>query len=197
VYEDDAVEIFLQPDIAQGDYYQLVVNSKGVIFDTKGKKGTFWSGPWKVATSVAADSWSGEVSIPLKALGLMPTDLQAGKVIGLNFARDQRTPDNKISTWSPSSFDLHDISNFGRISVTKPGARTVEKIKVDVVEESPKTKVTFDWKGLGLDPAKVKMTAPKLVNFQEGQDFAPGTTEFSIPKDKGIILLLESRREPR
>jgi hypothetical protein len=81
--------------------------------------------------------------------------------------------------------------------VAKPGARTVEKSKVDVVEESPKTKVTFDWKGLGLDPAKVKMTAPKLVNFQEGQDFAPGTTEFSIPKDKGIILLLESRRDSR
>jgi hypothetical protein len=54
-------------------------------------------------------------------------------------------------------------------------------------------KVSFDWKSLGLDPAKVKITAPKLENFQEAQDFTPGTTEFSFPKDKGIILLLEKR----
>jgi hypothetical protein len=67
----------------------------------------------------------------------------------------------------------------------------------DKPDQPCKVKVSFDWKALGLDPAKVKMTAPKIVNFQEGQDFAPGTTEFSIPKDKGIILLLESRRDAR
>ena len=46
---------------------------------------------------------------------------------------------------------------------------------------------------LGLDPAKMKMTAPKLVNFQEGQVFDPATTEFDIPKDRGLILLLEGQ----
>jgi hypothetical protein len=75
--------------------------------------------------------------------------------------------------------------------MAKPGARTVEEIKVDVVPESPKTKVTFDWKALGLDPAKVKMTAPYLEHFQEAQTFDPATNEFTIPKDKGIILLVE------
>jgi hypothetical protein len=191
VWEDDAVEMFVQPDIAQENYYQLIVNSKGVLFDTKGMKGGFWNGPWTPATSVSADAWSGEVSIPLAALGLTTEDLRSGQVLGINFARDQKTPAVRTSTWSPSSGSLHNLSNFGRISMAKPGARTVEEIKVDVVPESPKTKVTFDWKALGLDPAKVKMTAPYLEHFQEAQTFDPATNEFTIPKDKGIILLVE------
>ncbi|MFZ4683635.1 MAG: carbohydrate-binding family 9-like protein, partial [Terrimicrobiaceae bacterium] len=103
VYADDAVEIFFQPDIAQKNYYQFIVNSEGVVFDTKGMDGAVWNGPWKVATSVAADSWTGEASIPLKALGLAAKDLQAGKVMGINVVRDQKNPAVRISTWSPSS----------------------------------------------------------------------------------------------
>jgi hypothetical protein len=197
VWEDDSVELFLQPDPARGDYYQLVVNSKGVLFDTKGINGGFWNGPWTVATSVAPDSWTCEGSIPLAALGLSAEQLGEGGTIGVNFVRDRKTPATLISTWSPSTGMLHTVENFGRLSVAKPGGRTVEAVKPDTVDLPPMVKVSFDWKALGLDPAKVKMTAPKLVNFQEGQDFAPGTTEFSIPKDKGIILLLESRRDAR
>lgn len=191
LWEDDAMEIFVQPDLEREDAYQLIVNSKGVLFDTKGMNGSIWNGPWTAATTVAPDFWTGEISIPLSAVGLKAEDIKNGKVIGLNFARDQRTPNNKISTWSPSSGSLHNISNFGRISTAKAGGRTVEEIKTEVVEELPKTKVTFDWKALGLDPAKVKMTAPKLEHFQDGQVFDPKTTEFTIPKDKGMILLLE------
>ena len=191
VWEDDAMEIFLQPEIGKEDYYQFVINSKGVIFDTKGMKGGLWNGPWKAATSVASDSWTGEVSIPLKALGITNEELKSGRVMGLNVARDQKTPSAKVSAWSPSTMSLHSTSNFGRISVAEPGKRTVDEVKEEVVRESPKTKVTFDWKTLGLDPAKVKMTAPHLEHFQEGQTFDPATTEFTIPKDKGIILLVE------
>jgi len=197
VWEDDAAELFLQPDPARGDYYQLVVNSKGVLFDTKGMNGGFWNGPWSVATKVAPDSWTCEGSIPLAALGLSPEQLVEGATIGVNFVRDQKSPAKLISTWSPSSGILHSLDNFGRLSVAKPGGRTVEEMQPDKPDQPCKVKVSFDWKALGLDPAKVKMTAPKIVNFQEGQDFAPGTTEFSIPKDKGIILLLESRRDAR
>ena len=154
-------------------------------------KGGLWNGPWKAATSVASDSWTGEVSIPLKALGITNEELKSGRVMGLNVARDQKTPSAKVSAWSPSTMTLHSTSNFGRISVAEPGKRTVDEVKEEVVRESPKTKVTFDWKALGLDPAKVKMTAPHLEHFQEGQTFDPATTEFTIPKDKGIILLVE------
>jgi hypothetical protein len=191
VWEDDAMEIFLQPEIGKEDYYQFVINPKNVIFDTKGMNGGFWNGPWTAATSVAPDSWTGEVSIPLKALGITAEELKSGRVMGLNFARNQKTPSVKVSAWSPSTMSLHSTSNFGRISVAEPGKRTVDEVKEEVVRESPKTKVTFDWKTLGLDPAKVKMTAPHLEHFQEGQTFDPATTEFTIPKDKGIILLVE------
>ncbi len=119
--------------------------------------------------------------------------MQDGRTIGVNFVRNQKTPAAKISTWSPSSGMLHQQENFGRIAVAKSGNRTVEEIKPDTVEQPLKVKLSFDWKALGLDPAKMKMTAPKLVNFQEGQVFDPATTEFDIPKDRGLILLLEGQ----
>jgi hypothetical protein len=206
VWEDDSVEFFLQPNPAGGDHYQIVVNSKGVLFDTKGMNGGFWNGPWTVATAVAPDSWTCEGSIPLAAFGLTAEQMQEGRTVGVNFVRNQKTPAAKISTWSPSSGMLHQQENFGRIAVAKSekrmlqeavdaifGNRTVEEIKPDTVEQPLKVKLSFDWKALGLDPAKVKMTAPKLVNFQQGQVFDPATTEFDIPKDRGLILLLEGQ----
>ena len=155
--------------------------------------GGFWNGPWTVATAVAPDSWTCEGSIPLAAFGLTAEQMQEGRTIGVNFVRNQKTPAAKISTWSPSSGMLHQQENFGRIAVAKSGNRTVEEIKPDTVEQPLKVKLSFDWKALGLDPAKMKMTAPKLVNFQEGQVFDPATTEFDIPKDRGLILLLEGQ----
>jgi len=195
VWEDDSIELFIQPDTSLGldSYYQLVVNSKGVLFDTKGEHDNAWNGPWTVATSVAPDSWTCEGSIPLAAISLTAKQLRDGRTIGVNFVRDQKSPTKLVSTWSPSGGGLHLLENFGRISVAKPGGRTVEEIQPDQPDLPCKVKVSFDWKSLGLDPAKVKITAPKLENFQEAQVFDPGTTEFSFPKDKGIILLLEKR----
>jgi hypothetical protein len=168
--------------------------------------GGFWNGPWTVATAVAPDSWTCEGSIPLAAFGLTAEQMQEGRTVGVNFVRNQKTPAAKISTWSPSSGMLHQQENFGRIAVAKSekrmlqeavdaifGNRTVEEIKPDTVEQPLKVKLSFDWKALGLDPAKVKMTAPKLVNFQQGQVFDPATTEFEITKDRGLILLLEGQ----
>lgn len=193
VWEDDAVEIFLQPDPDQKDYYQAVINSQGCLFDTKGMTGAFWNGPWTVATAVAPNSWTCEGSIPLAALGFTAEQMREGRMIGVNVVRDQKTPAVRISTWSPSSGILHSLENFGRVAIAKSGGRTVEEIKPDTGEQPLKVKLSFDWKRLGLDQAKVRMTAPQLENFQDAQLFAPGTTEFSIPKDMGLILLLESR----
>lgn len=48
----------------------------------------------------------------------------------------------------------------------------------------------IDWKALGMDPAKVKMIAPAVEEYQEETIFNPGET-FQIPMGKGYLIIVE------
>ncbi len=51
-------------------------------------------------------------------------------------------------------------------------------------------KLSIDWKSLGIDPARAKLTAPAINNFQPARQFAP-TDELPVAKAKGWLLILE------
>ncbi|MEO6445685.1 MAG: glycoside hydrolase domain-containing protein [Gemmatimonadaceae bacterium] len=53
-------------------------------------------------------------------------------------------------------------------------------------------RLAFDWKALGLDPARTRIRAPAIAGFQEAMSGTPGT-RFVIPGKKGLLLLLEQR----
>ena len=48
----------------------------------------------------------------------------------------------------------------------------------------------IDWKKLGLDPAKVKLNAPEIKNFQSKAIFQPGE-KIPVEKGKGWLLIVE------
>ena len=52
-------------------------------------------------------------------------------------------------------------------------------------------KLTIDWKQLGLDPSSVRMVAPAVTDFQEAQEFTPGTPIPVDPKRGWLIILSE------
>ncbi len=52
----------------------------------------------------------------------------------------------------------------------------------------------WDWKALGLDPARVTITAPEIANFQAGAQLAVGQG-VHVPKHKGLILVVRARSE--
>jgi hypothetical protein len=51
-------------------------------------------------------------------------------------------------------------------------------------------KLTIDWKALGIDPAKAKLTAPLIKNFQPAQQFGVND-EIPVQKGKGWLLVLQ------
>ena len=51
-------------------------------------------------------------------------------------------------------------------------------------------KLVVDWKALGLDPAKARLTAPEIKGFQEAALFAPGDA-IPIALGKGWLLIAE------
>ena len=47
----------------------------------------------------------------------------------------------------------------------------------------------IDWEALGLDPAKVKMVAPSVKDFQEETEFTVGES-FQVPAGKGYLIIV-------
>ncbi|MDP6502674.1 MAG: carbohydrate-binding family 9-like protein, partial [Planctomycetota bacterium] len=100
VWEDDSVEIFLQPpdDVV----FHVIVNSSGVIYDARSDdKASRWNPDIKVAASITrrkgrSGYWSAELAIPWKPIGGRP---KPGSLWRVNFTRTD-TDRGELSTWS-------------------------------------------------------------------------------------------------
>ena len=97
VWTDDCVELFAQPSPDSKIYAHLIVNAAGVQQDNlPAERPVIYE--WTAATSRGADSWSVEVRIPLKDIGVqVPAD---GEVWRFNVCRS-RLPQKEATCWSP------------------------------------------------------------------------------------------------
>jgi hypothetical protein len=127
VFSDDAIEVYLQPETAGGDYFLLGGNIAGTQYDAKGQDDS-WNAEWKLACEREYDSyfvaatWTAEISIPFRTLGLggAPPD---GMVWRANFCRDWTaglSSDDvaaglRYTTWSPIGGSYHEPERFGSI----------------------------------------------------------------------------------
>jgi hypothetical protein len=110
VWEDDAVEVFLQ---APGGsvYYHFGVNAAGSRYDARGEGSTDsrWSAPWTAAAGVTEGGWVVEIAIPLSALGA-----KAEGVWRANFGREEADT-HRASCWSPTLGSFHTPARFGEM----------------------------------------------------------------------------------
>ena len=187
LWEDDSVELFVQPDRNKGKYFQFIGNSAGVYFDALGTDGK-WNADWDYKASVGDGLWEGEVSIPFAALGMKPPP--EGAAMGFNICRDHQTPSKYASCWSPASGGFHDPSIFGStvFSQTAPVTRQ-EPLTGNAAATEVRVHLTIDYKALGINPTKAKLTAPPIGFFQTPAEFAP-TDAIPIAASKGWLLLL-------
>ncbi len=105
VWLEDALEVFLVPDIASGTYYHFIVNAGGVLYDELGT-----SADYNAAASVAAvideQAWQVEMAIPWAELSVSAP--QAGAEWGFNVGREHRPVEpTEWSTWAPLEQDRH------------------------------------------------------------------------------------------
>lgn len=112
VMGDDALEIFLQPDLQGTDYYQLSANSIGTKYDAIGFN-PGWGADWQAAGSVGKDAWYLECAISFKSSGQYGVP---GATWGFNVCRDRNGEgDTEWSCWSPSQGGFHQPAKFGRL----------------------------------------------------------------------------------
>ena len=112
VWEDDEVEIFLDPTLSGADYYQLMVNAAGTLCDFR-LRATYnlpggilnaifsadvaWNSGAKVAVGREANAWTMEIAIPWKAFGMARG--APGYSCGLNLTR-HRIPVEENTGWT-------------------------------------------------------------------------------------------------
>jgi len=68
IWADDSVEIFIDPTGKRENYYQLIINSKGVSWDayhdSPGQPDKLWQPTTDIKCKVGKDSWIATMSLP-------------------------------------------------------------------------------------------------------------------------------------
>jgi hypothetical protein len=107
VWEDDCVELFLQPP--GGDtYYHFAVNAAGSLFEARcPNSDASWNPDWEAAGGRAVDGWVLEIAVPFGALQAKPEG--AWRV---NFGREDQA-DRQATCWSPTGGGFHVPARFG------------------------------------------------------------------------------------
>jgi predicted phosphodiesterase len=110
VYNDDHINIILQPSVGSDTYYQFFVNSNGVVLDRAcymqgnySKKDAQWNcditAKGEIVTGEKFNGWTLEIAIPLKDFGILDPERVSGHTWGFNLVRFQ----NRKSTVSEFS----------------------------------------------------------------------------------------------
>jgi len=111
LWQDDCVELFVQPDDS-ADYFHFIVNAAGVGCDIKNLKEVAWNSGFKAAVNRTSSYWTVEMAIPLHALTSKKVD--ASSKWRVNFCREQKAY-NENSAWSPTYGSFLNIKYWGTL----------------------------------------------------------------------------------
>ncbi len=105
VWLEDALEVFLVPDLASGACYHFIANAAGVLYDELGTDGQY-NANVSVAALIGEQAWQVEMAIPWGELSQSAP--QAGAEWGFNVGREHRPVEpTEWSTWAPLEQNRH------------------------------------------------------------------------------------------
>lgn len=122
VWQDDSVELFIDPGYSQKKYFHLAVNSAGVQYDSeKGPDtlGSNWNGTWQAKTSIGKDEWTCEMAIPFNELKMGSP--KPGTIWGFNVLRNlhESSLKDRSSNWAGIIGDAHQPDKLGEMVFTE------------------------------------------------------------------------------
>ncbi|KPJ52035.1 MAG: hypothetical protein AMS16_06920 [Planctomycetes bacterium DG_58] len=110
VWTDDSNEVFIDPTGKREDYYQIIVNTKGVIRDAK-TQDVDWDSKAAAKVKMMDDGWSVEMAIPLADLGIQGS--AKGQTWAFNFCRNRRTTgEAENQAWADTGESFHNPEAF-------------------------------------------------------------------------------------
>ena len=119
IWQDDSVELFIDPTNKRQSYYQIIVNSKGATWDVYHAEinapDASWEPKYKTAVKVGKESWVVEYALPLSIFNRTAT---SGDTWAFNVLRNAQGPGESIY-FSPTGGTAHDPAKFGTLSGIK------------------------------------------------------------------------------
>jgi hypothetical protein len=115
VYKDDSVEVFLAPP--DSDYYHLIVNSAGVLYDAK-LRDTGFDSQAEIKTRVLKDRYLIEARVPAEPMGVKIRSGQVWKMLFYRTCRNLQPPHSAEGS-SLDGAEPHDTTGFRRAVVGK------------------------------------------------------------------------------
>ncbi|HWL52470.1 MAG TPA: hypothetical protein VNQ90_08550 [Chthoniobacteraceae bacterium] len=223
VGRDDSLEIYLQANDDEADFFCVIVTAGGVVVGKEYGQGGLVRAEWKTQTQAAVkllpDRWEVEAAIPLHELQLDPAlDTWRLQVVRKRAAREEGA-EMEISSWSPSprSVDLpegfgflampeFDRSIFGwklkgkpAVALTRNGRPVLEQ-EVTIENRTGKAQ-TVELHSL-VETAAPGETAPRSIRkitLQEGQQKSLQVelaSEATLPKEGSILHRLALPKSP-
>lgn len=114
VWDDDEVEIFVDPKLDRKSYYQFAVNANAFVYDCHIIDGN-WNGDLTVKAGHETNAWTLEAAIPWGTLGL--DNPGPGTKIGFDVVRSRAQKPQERSLWAPTFGGNHVPSQFGTITL--------------------------------------------------------------------------------
>ena len=153
IWRDDCIEIFLDTNHDRKSFAQIIVNSKGGIFDQQSPGDAKWNADLTVATRVGADAWVVEMAIPFASLGAA---VQPGTTWGLNLGRERYAEaQSPLSAWSATLGKFLVPDRFGEVVFGErsdspsiglpPVAFGRNQAEVTDCAEAPSVRLLRDW----------------------------------------------------
>lgn len=152
VWQDDCIELFIQPRQSGADYTHLIINAAGVRQDNlAGERATAHA--WSAAAGRDDDAWTLEVRVPFADLDVAPPG--PGETWRLNVCRS-RLPRQELSAWSPTlrSSDFHVPDRFGLLVFGDPLVR-ITHIVPGLDGKGPDRSLLVALQNDGPEPARV------------------------------------------
>jgi hypothetical protein len=182
VWQDEAVEIFIDPNRSKKTYYQFIVNTLGTQQDSKGFQSSF-NAAWDSKTRVEKDFWEVEVAIPFSAVGGAPETPQTAW--GINFCRNDRRS-GEHSSWSHLVNTAHDPARFATMTFD-----SLPKIDLQFCGASIPKIGMGHWRlcsiSRGDEPLKLRLTlrdtARQVTAAPLDVEIPPGVAEHRVPCD--------------
>lgn len=153
VWEDDSVEVYVDPSHSHSAYFNFTFNALGTLYDSRRPAGakdevSAWNGNIQVKATRADNGWNVEAAIPFKALGIRPP--KGGEVWSLNLCRTrpakqrgqethaERQP-TEYSCWVCPFGGFATPARFGHVIFLQTlNLAAVEKARLAIAEEDAK-----------------------------------------------------------
>jgi len=114
-WTDDSNELFIDPTAGRKDYFQFIVNTRGVLYDGHGRDGD-WDSKTTVKVHKGEKEWSVELAIPLSALEVPGSP--KGQTWTVNFCRNRQvTGEAEALAWSDTGESFHNPEAFGKLKM--------------------------------------------------------------------------------